>query len=102
MRSRYCAYVIGDIDYLVETTLPAARAKDLWASFKATHDSINWIGLEVGDTWLGGEGDKIGKVEFRASYLQEGRHRLHHEVSRFRRSAGQWHYVDGEVTDTGK
>ena len=102
MRSRYCAYVMGNIDYLVQTTLPAKRKADLWDGYKATHDSIRWIGLEVVKTWLGGEKDKIGKVEFRADYEQAGQRSIHHEVSRFRRSAGQWFYVDGQVEDSAK
>ncbi|NDV61458.1 SecC motif-containing protein [Puniceicoccales bacterium CK1056] len=100
MRSRYCAYVIGEIDYLVQTTLPAARKADLRDSYKSTYDSINWIGLEVVTTWLGGENDKIGKVEFRAFYIQDGQRSTHHEVSRFRRSKGLWFYVDGQVEDS--
>ena len=95
MRSRYCAYVCGEIDYLVGTTLPAARTTDLWVNYKSTADSIQWIGLEVLRTQQGGEADKVGKVEFQASYIQGGERAVHHELSRFRRSGGQWYYVDG-------
>lgn len=95
MRSRYCAYVCGEIDYLVGTTLPAVRTTDLWVSYKSTADSIQWIGLEVVATSQGGPKDKTGKVEFKASYIQGGDHSIHHEFSRFRRSGGQWFYVDG-------
>ena len=93
MRSRYCAYVLGQIDYLVGTTLPAVRTTDLWVNYKSTADSIQWIGLEVMGTAQGGEKDKIGKVEFKASYIQDGERAIHHELSRFRRSGGDWYYV---------
>lgn len=100
MRSRYCAYVVGAIDYLVATTLPAVRRTDLWIDYQNTHKTIEWIGLEILNTWQGGEGDKTGKVEFRATYIQGDRRAVHHEHSRFRRHSGAWCYVDGVITDT--
>lgn len=99
MRSRYCAYVYEKIDYLVETTLPAARTTDLWVTYKSTADSIQWIGLELKAASQGGPNDKTGKIEFQASYIQEGVRAIHHKLSRFRRSGGQWYYVDGRMTD---
>jgi SEC-C motif-containing protein len=100
MRSRYCAYVVGAIDYLVATTLPAVRRTDLWIDYQTTHKTIDWIGLEIVNIWQGGQGDKTGKVEFRATYLQDGRKSVHHELSRFRRHRGDWNYVDGQVSDS--
>jgi SEC-C motif-containing protein len=99
MRSRYCAYVRGLIDYLVGTTLPAARTTDLWVNYKSTADSIQWIGLEVLRSSQGGVKDKTGKVEFKASYIQGGEPSVHHELSRFRRSGGVWFYVDGVIEE---
>lgn len=100
MRSRYCAYVRGQIDYLVGTTLAAVRTTDLWVNYKSTADSIQWIGLEVMSASQGGAEDKTGKVEFKASYIQDGEQAIHHEWSRFRRSGGNWYYVDGVLEDT--
>jgi SEC-C motif-containing protein len=97
MRSRYCAYVEGEIDYLVATTLPAVRRTDLWVDYQATHKTIDWVGLEILSTSQGGEGDKTGKVEFRATYIQEGQKSVHHELSRFRRYRGDWNYMDGDI-----
>ena len=99
MRSRYCGYVYEKIDYLVETTLPAARTTDLWVNYKSTADSIQWIGLELMAASQGGPNDKTGKVEFKASYIQEGERATHHELSRFRRSGGKWYYVDGSILE---
>jgi SEC-C motif-containing protein len=100
MRSRYCAYVRGQIDYLVATTLAAVRTTDLWVNYKSTADSIQWIGLEVISVSQGGAGDKTGKVEFKASYIQDGEPAIHHEWSRFRRSGGHWYYIDGVMKET--
>ena len=100
MRSRYCAYVLGQIDYLVGTTLPAVRITDLWVDYKSTADSIQWIGLEVMSVSQGRLQDKTGKVEFKASYIQDGKQAMHHELSRFRRRGGKWYYVDGTMVES--
>jgi len=72
MRSRYAAYVNGAIDYLVATTHPSNRAAHLREGYQKTYASIQWIGLEVLSSFQGLEADKTGKVEFRASYIQNG------------------------------
>ena len=100
MRSRYCAYVRGQIDYLVDTTLATVRTTDLWVNYKSTADSIQWIGLKVMSASQGGAEDKTGKVEFKAIYIQDGKQAIHHECSRFRRSGGNWYYVDGVMEAT--
>jgi len=94
MRSRYSAFVYRKIDYLVATTLPASRPADLEDNCRATCDSIRWIGLEVLSESQGGPSDKVGKVEFKVSYVDnKGRIKVHCEHSRFRRKRGNWYYV---------
>ena len=95
MRSRYSAFVYAKIDYLTETTLPAKRTADIKDRYQLTCDSIHWIDLEVVDVSQGSFSDKVGSVEFKASYTEEGRIKIHHECSRFHRKAGRWYYVDG-------
>lgn len=99
MRSRYAAFVCGKIDYLVETTLPTKRTADLKGDCRLTCESIRWVGLEIVGTSQGNFSDKAGKVEFKASYFEKGRVRIHHEHSHFRRKEGKWYYVDG-VSET--
>ncbi len=99
MRSRYAAYVQGEIAYLVATTHPSTRRSGLEADYRFTSETIQWVGLEVIRSFQGSEGDKTGKVEFKANYLQNGQHAIHHEVSRFKRHGGKWHYLDGVVRD---
>ncbi|MGZ0706777.1 YchJ family protein [Coraliomargarita sp. W4R53] len=99
MRSRYAAYVLEEIRYLVDTTHPSFREKDLAANYLSTAKSIQWIGLAVLQVFQGTESDKTGKVEFEASYIQEGQRSVHHEQSRFKRHAGDWYYLDGVVSD---
>ena len=94
MRSRYSAFINGKIDYLVETTLPAKRTANLKNQYHSTYESIRWVGLEVVGKSQGGPSDKTGKVEFKASYIEDGSIKIHHEYSRFRRKEGKWYYVD--------
>ena len=97
MRSRYSAFVLGLVDYLFETTHPSHRAKNLKDEITFTCKALAWSGLEVLQTWQGDEKDKVGKVSFRASFVQEGKKGLHVEHSRFKRFGKMWMYTDGEV-----
>lgn len=92
MRSRYSAYVLGLIDYLLATWHPSTSPGELDLS------SVKWLGLEVRHTQTTGN---AGVVEFVARYREGGRgHRLH-ELSRFVREDGRWNYIDGEQQVTG-
>ena len=47
MRSRYSAYVLGLIDYLVATTLPAQQAQLDRRSMEEWSRQSRWLGLQV-------------------------------------------------------
>lgn len=94
MRSRYAAFVYGRMDYLVSTTLSAKRTADMEHQYLLVYKSVRWTGLEIVGISQGGRSDQTGKVEFKASYTEGGRIKVHHEHSRFRRRGGQWYYVD--------
>ena len=97
MRSRYSAYVLGLVEYLVETTHPAHRPPLLTSETAYTCKVITWTKLEILSHWQGEDKDKVGKVEFKATYTQDGQTSVHHELSRFKRYKGAWMYVDGEI-----
>lgn len=97
MRSRYAAFVFGLADYLVETTHPSHRSKHLKEEIILTCKNLVWTDLEILSTWQGGINDKVGKVSFRAAFVQEGKEGIHLEHSRFKRFGKAWMYVDGEV-----
>jgi SEC-C motif-containing protein len=88
MRSRYAAYVLGDVDHVFRTWHPATRPDDL-----TELPAVEWLGLEVLEVVDGGPGDDYGIVEFRASYAGGAMH----ERSRFARRGGRWMYLDGVV-----
>lgn len=97
MRSRYCAFVLGLVDYLVETTHPAHRTTDLKEEIIFTCKAIKWTKLEIVELWQGGVNDKVGKVLFRASFIQNNLSNVHEEKSRFKRFGKAWSYVDGDI-----
>ena len=90
MRSRYCAFVLEDADYLMATWHGSRRPPHL--EFGA---GTKWLGLEVREHRV--IDDSHAEVEFVARSRHAGRaHRLH-ERSRFVREDGRWYYVDGET-----
>lgn len=90
MRSRYSAFVVGDVEYLVRTWHPRTRPAEL-----ELDPGMRWTGLEILDTGDGSAFHSTGTVTFRASY----RGGSLHERSRFERVDGAWVYVDGEFLD---
>lgn len=87
MRSRYSAYVLHLLDYLMATWHPATAPGVL------DLPTVDWLGLSVAHTATQGDS---GVVEFVAKYKENGRVRQLHEVSRFAREEGRWLYVDGQ------
>lgn len=90
MRSRYCAFVLEDADYLLATWHPSRRPPQL--DFEP---GIKWLGLEV-------RGQRQpdathAEVEFVARSRIGGRAQRLHERSRFVCEDGRWYYVDGDL-----
>lgn len=100
MRSRYCAYAIGAVDYILATTHPEgphfeadARA---WASEVAEFcEHTRFEGLEVRSS--DEQGDR-GEVTFLARLRQGGRDVSFVERSTFVREQGRWLYHSGTST----
>jgi SEC-C motif domain protein len=98
MRSRYAAYVRGEIDYLLATHDPSTRDTVDRAAVERWSRETTWQGLEIVATEAGGEADETGIVEFIARGVTDGRSFAQRERSRFRRSLGAWFYLDGKGT----
>ena len=97
MRSRYSAFVTGNVDHLERTLLPETRG-----DFDRTHitewaNNSEWTSLEVHATEAGLPSDTDGVVEFVARFRMAGREHVHHEISRFTQRDGHWFYVDGDM-----
>lgn len=90
MRSRYSAYVVGVIDYLLATWHPSTSPGDLELQL------VKWLGLEVLHAESSGD---AGLVEFVARCRVNGRAQRLHESSRFIRQDGRWYYIDGQMKE---
>lgn len=95
MRSRYTAYVRGDIDHVLATHDPETVGDVDRAAAERWSRSADWRGLTVLATERGGEGDDEGIVEFKVVHATDGVEQVHHERSTFRRVNGQWRFVRG-------
>jgi SEC-C motif-containing protein len=96
MRSRYSAFVVQDVGYVEKTHDPDTRKDgfDRAGAEKWSKES-EWKGLQIVATKDGGEGDEKGVVSFRALFSTGGQDYVHQEISTFRRSKGNWVFVDG-------
>ena len=90
MRSRYSAFVLGDVPYLLATWHTSKRPAEL-----ALEAGCKWLGLEIKQQR--GTGADSAEVEFVARFRVGGKAVRQHERSRFVREDGRWFYVDGDV-----
>ncbi|MBM0239066.1 SEC-C domain-containing protein [Micromonospora sp. ATA32] len=89
MRSRFSAFAVRDIDYLLRSWHSSTRPARL-----RLDPGQQWSRLDIVDTDRGGLFDTIGVVEFRAHYREAGRPGTLDERSRFVREDGRWVYLD--------
>jgi SEC-C motif-containing protein len=92
MRSRYTAYVEGNIDYIRRTMRGAAL---LNFNKHEAKKKVEWRGLEIINADLEPENPAIGYVEFKAKYEKDKQELWLHEKSEFHLIDGRWYYVDG-------
>jgi SEC-C motif-containing protein len=97
MRSRYTAYVVHDIDYIITTCVSGGSADIDRRETKAWSEQSTWLGLKITAVEQGGVNDTEGTVEFEASYERNGLKDLHHERGRFKKQGDRWMYEDGSV-----
>lgn len=92
MRSRYTAYCLGNIDYLVDTLHPSRRKFDDRIMLANTIKNTKWLGLKIIDVSQGQKNDLMGYVEFIATYQTDKRGQLH-ERSQFIKDGDRWFYT---------
>lgn len=97
MRSRYCAFVKNEYDYLEETVDPQKSQDFDHVGNRAWGESVELYKLEI---LRAEQNANKGLVEFKAFFRHDGAEHIHHEVSKFRRQAGTWYFREGKVTRT--
>lgn len=90
MRSRYSAFALDQLDYLLDTWHVSTRPENLEANAPGT----KWLGLEL--RHHAQQDASHATVEFVARFRQDGRAVRLHEISRFVCEDGRWLYVDGD------
>lgn len=95
MRSRYSAFVLAKVDYLMlswhKSTRPIKEKKDL----KAWTKSVSWVKLEVLSSNIDISNTNQGYVEFKAFYIENNKTECIHEHSKFIFENDQWFYLNG-------
>ncbi|MDU7785105.1 MAG: YchJ family protein [Aggregatibacter aphrophilus] len=95
MRSRYAAYVLKNVPYIVETTVPSQQALLNVQAIQAWAENTQWLGLQILKT------ETLTKlqsaVEFHAVFQCEEGEQTHHERSIFVKIDGRWYFVDPTV-----
>ncbi|MDE1461973.1 YchJ family protein [Spartinivicinus poritis] len=96
MRSRYSAYVVNALDYLIATTHPQQQASLKKESIKSWADQCQWVKLEVNKVWAGQAADEVGEVSFNAYYqlTSNPKTQVLSENSRFVKIDQRWYYID--------
>lgn len=90
MRSRYSAYAVHAIEYLLKTTHISQRKYHSKKGIEQWAVSNQWVKLEVLQAT-----EKT--VEFKAYFLDDQlQPQVHHEKSTFKQQNGHWFYVDGK------
>ncbi len=93
MRSRYSAFVLGDVPYLLSTWHSSQRPAEL-----TLETGGKWLGLEIKQHLV--TGTDTAEVDFVARFRVGGKAVRQHERSRFVREkfhdGVRWFYVDGD------
>ncbi len=90
MRSRYSAFVLGRVEYLLATWHPTHRPAEL-----TLEPATKWLGLEV-KAYRVLTADRA-EVAFVARSALNGRATRLQENSRFVLEDGRWFYTDGDL-----
>ena len=96
MRSRYTAYVLKNIPYIVATTVPSQQTLLETHLLQEWADNTTWLGLEILKT------ENLTKtqsaVEFKAIFQGEEEELAHQERSIFVKIENRWYFVDPTVS----
>lgn len=93
MRSRYSAFVVRDVNYLLATQHPNTRPQR--SEIVAGMVGCDWLGLKIVSLKGGKARDLFGEVSFVAQYTENGVSGEIRERSQFVFEADRWLYMTG-------
>lgn len=94
MRSRYSAFNIGNVKYLVDTISEELKEHDDFIVIQKTINETKWLGLKIIESI--DINSQTGFVEFVAFFSDEINFGQLHEKSLFKKLEGNWLYTSGE------
>ncbi len=99
MRSRYSAYALSKIDYIIETSHPKHRdlllpRAILKAKINNFCSTTTFKGLSIIDKELS---EPFSTVTFRAELIQNEQDASYTEKSLFEKIQGRWLYLSGQI-----
>ncbi|MFP6849636.1 MAG: YchJ family protein [Pseudomonas sp.] len=97
MRSRYSAYALGLIDYLVRSTLPAQQSGLDQQAIQSWSQNSTWLGLAVEATEEVSGDPQHAYVTFTAYWRDGSGEQSHRERSAFVSHDGNWYFIDPTV-----
>jgi SEC-C motif-containing protein len=97
MRSRYSAYTVHAIDYVINTCIKKGEQDIDIKQTKEWSEQSTWLGLTILAVDKGGVHDAEGTVEFEARYEHNGLRDRHHEKAVFKKQDGVWLYDEGAI-----
>lgn len=98
MRARYTAYVLGLIDYLKNTTLPAQQAGLDLEAIRDWSQNSRWLGLTVTPDTPTDPTRAKAQVCFLARWADAQGEHQHHECANFAQLDGYWFFIDPSVS----
>ena len=93
MRARFSAYATAEIDFLHDSLHPDGRAEFDFDATKQWAENSQWLSLNILDSKAGTASDKVGTVDFIATYVDADSKEVRHaERSHFKRVSDQWYF----------
>lgn len=97
LRSRYSAFTISNVAYIVNTTSPNQRNQMSEDAIKKWADDSEWKKLEIIDIKNGSADAQETQIEFIAHYVLKDMKQHHHEIATFKKYDGKWLFEDGKT-----
>lgn len=98
MRSRYSAYALGEIEYLLKT-IPLLERKNFdMRAAKQWSMGSEWTGLDILSTKESNDGTKA-TIEFKAKFKIGEEEHIHAERAYFEKAQGRWFFLDGKILE---
>lgn len=92
MRSRYSAFVLGEIDWIIASHHPETVHEIDRADVEKWSRDSEWLGLQIEGSEQGEAEHEVGVVDFTARYRVQGTVHDHVEHAFFQRDGGEWRF----------